>query len=178
MTVSWRNSCLQPETAFLLLRPVHWINLQGQQKAGGPRPSRLTKARGGRFRPFLLQCNGRDRRVRAGKLKWPVCPEDGTSFLTVGIIRPGSPERLAGLRHRTGRRGQALHGANQTITPRRNKERHRDLRGSPRHKDPRRGRCCEQSSHRDCQPLQPRSTHALRPTGRMYRARFDRRASV
>jgi hypothetical protein len=40
MTVSWRNSCLQPETAFLLLRPVHWINLQGQQRAGGPHPSR------------------------------------------------------------------------------------------------------------------------------------------
>jgi hypothetical protein len=154
---------------------------QPSRAAEGRRPpskSSLTKARGGRFRPFLLQCNGRDRRVRAGKLKWPVCPEDGTSFLAVGIIRPGSPERLARLRHRTGRRGQALHGANQTITPRRNKERHRDPQGSPRHMGHQRGQCCERSSRRDWRSLRLPLAHAPRPTSRMYKARSDRCASV
>ena len=78
-------------------------------------------------------------------------------------------------------RAAAIHLKSQQalqLIPRRKRERHRDLRGSPRHKDPRRGRCCERSSRRDWRSLRPRSTHAPRPTSRTYRARFDRRASV
>ena len=39
-TVPGETHAFQAETAFLPLRPVHWINLQGRQRACGRNPSR------------------------------------------------------------------------------------------------------------------------------------------